>query len=298
MTTTCPRNSRPFAPAFKEDGYLDNSSGRFAAARAPGVKAAPTPGFSRGRGGSSMETRVLGSKGPMQRNQSTTPTKAPRHTRLPSHRGAQFHARGDGSGGPALRKPSRLAGRAPTACRSKRFQDIIISKAFGHCCSPTAVRQAPRGHDGDQYHRRSDRPLLQPLRLADPRVRDVLPNSASLGARPTSCAVSGGRLPCWFPSAGAVDGRRRPDRRSSRSEIKERSSPARRFGHDPLGRDRASAFITSLGIVGLTVFRGRAHPADRHAPRLRAQRGHPALLPPRTGSSRRSAGLGIVPPSA
>jgi len=65
-------NSRPFAPAFKEDGYLDNSVRQdLAALRAlPGVKAASNTRFLPWQGGgSSMETRVLGSKGPMQRNQ-------------------------------------------------------------------------------------------------------------------------------------------------------------------------------------------------------------------------------------
>ena len=55
-------NSRPFAPAFKEDGYLDNSVRKdLAVLRAlPGVKAASNTRFLPWQGGgSSMETRVL-----------------------------------------------------------------------------------------------------------------------------------------------------------------------------------------------------------------------------------------------
>jgi len=64
--------STPFSPAFKEQGYRDNSVAQDLQVlrRIPGVRAASNTGFLPWQGGgSSTETRVAGSKGPYLRNQ-------------------------------------------------------------------------------------------------------------------------------------------------------------------------------------------------------------------------------------
>jgi hypothetical protein len=144
-------NSRPFAPAFKEDGYLDNSVRKdLAVLRAlPGVKAASNTRFLPWQGGgSSMETRVLGSKSPMQRNQIYNADEGTLAT-LGSrpHRGAQLHARGDGAdpAWPALcqlaaERRGRHADRQdlPGRHHQQGVRRPAVSRRQG-------TRQAPRG---------------------------------------------------------------------------------------------------------------------------------------------------------
>jgi hypothetical protein len=159
-------NSRPFAPAFKEDGYLDNSvKTDLAVLRAlPGVKAASNTRFPVAGGGSSMETRVLGIEEPDAANQIYNADEAhARHAWLRPSR-AQLHARGDGIGGPAAAAAFAPRGRAaPTVCRSIRPPRTSSSARRSATLFPdlAGARQTPRGHRRRPVpRRRSDRPLL------------------------------------------------------------------------------------------------------------------------------------------
>jgi len=152
-------NSRPFAPAFKEDGYLDNSvRNDLAVLRAiPGVKAASNTRFLPWQGGgSSMETRVLGSKGPMLRNQvynADEGTLATLGSRLIE--GRNFTREETESETLKFRQifaTSRAVGPDGTPLE-KTSQDIIISRAFGELLFPDgkALGKRLEDSDGDQY---------------------------------------------------------------------------------------------------------------------------------------------------
>jgi putative ABC transport system permease protein len=151
--------SRPFAPAFKEDGYLDNSLRQdMAVLRAlPGVKAVSNTRFLPWQGGgSSMETRVLGSKGEMLRNQvynADEGTLAALGARLIE--GRNFTREETESEAVRMRElfaKSRPVGADGTPLE-KVSQDIIISKAFGALLFPDgkALGKRLEDSDGDQY---------------------------------------------------------------------------------------------------------------------------------------------------
>ena len=151
--------SRPFAPAFKEDGYLDNSLREdLAALRAiPGVRAVSNTRFLPWQGGgSSMETRVLGSKGEMLRNQvynADEGTLAALGAKLIEGRNfAREETESE-----TLRMRQIFAKPRPTGADGtpleKTSQDIIISKAFGQLLFPDgkALGKHLEDTDGDQY---------------------------------------------------------------------------------------------------------------------------------------------------
>ncbi len=151
--------SRPFAPAFKEDGYLDNSLRQdIAVLRAiPGVKAVSNTRFLPWQGGgSSMETRVLGSKGEMLRNQvynADEGTLDALGARLIE--GRNFTREETESEALRMRQifaKSRAVGPDGTPLE-KTSQDIIISKAFGALLFPDgkALGKHLEDTDGDQY---------------------------------------------------------------------------------------------------------------------------------------------------
>ena len=152
-------NSRPYAPAFKEDGYLDNSVKKdLAALRAlPGVKAASNTRFLPWQGGgSSMETRVLGSKSPMQRNQvynADEGTLATLGSRLIE--GRNFTREETESETLKFRQlfaTSRAVGPDGMPLE-KTSQDIIISKAYGALLFPDGkfLGKHLEDTDSDQY---------------------------------------------------------------------------------------------------------------------------------------------------
>jgi putative ABC transport system permease protein len=151
--------SRPFAPAFKEDGYLDNSLRQdLAVLRAvPGVRAVSNTRFLPWQGGgSSMETRVAGSKGQMLRNQvynADESTLAALGARLIE--GRNFTREETESETLRLRQlfaASRPVGADGTPSE-KTSQDIIISKAFAALLFPDgkALGRRLEDSDGDQY---------------------------------------------------------------------------------------------------------------------------------------------------
>lgn len=151
--------SRPFAAAFKEDGYLDNSLREdLAALRAiPGVKAVSNTRFLPWQGGgSSMETRPLGSKGEMLRNQvynADESTLAALGAKLIE--GRNFTREETES--ETLRMRQIFAKPRPSGADGmpieKTSQDIIISKAFAQLLFPDgkALGKRTEDTDGDQY---------------------------------------------------------------------------------------------------------------------------------------------------
>lgn len=152
--------SRPFAPAFKEDGYLDNSLRQdLAALRAiPGVKAVSNTRFLPWQGGgSSMETRPLGSKQEMLRNQfynADESTLAALGVRLIEGRNfTREETESETLRIRALFAKPRPSGADGTPLE-KTSQDIIISKAFAKLLFPPdgkALGKRTEDTDGDQY---------------------------------------------------------------------------------------------------------------------------------------------------
>jgi putative ABC transport system permease protein len=151
--------SRPFAAAFKEDGYLDNSLREdLAALRAiTGVKAVSNTRFLPWQGGgSSMESRPLGSKGEMLRNQvynADESTLAALGAKLIE--GRNFTR--EESESETLRMRQIFAKPRPSGADGmpieKTSQDIIISKAFAQLLFPDgkALGKRTEDTDGDQY---------------------------------------------------------------------------------------------------------------------------------------------------
>ena len=261
--------SRPFAPAFKEDGYLDNSVRKdLAALRAiAGMKAASNTRFLPWQGGgSSMETRVLGSKGPMQRNQVYNADDGTLAT-LGSNliEGRNFTKEETESETLKFRQlfaSSRAVGSDGTPLE-KTSQDIIVSKAFGELLFPDgkALGKRLEDSDGDQY-----------------RIVGVIDRFYNPYGWPIHEYVM------FFPSfsRGYVGGtsylvRVEPGRRAAVLASIEKAllaaDPGRTVQVQPVSqiKERFQArsslmvtilsvvivlllFITSLGIVGLTVF--------------------------------------------
>ncbi len=261
--------SRPFAPAFKEDGYLDNSLRRdLAALRAiPGVKAASNTRFLPWQGGgSSMETRVLGSKGPMHRNQvynADEGTLATLGSRLIE--GRNFTREETES--ESLRMRQLFAAARPSGADGmpleKVSQDIIISKAFGELLFPDgkALGKRLEDTDGDQYsivgvidH------FYNPYGWPIHEYVMFFPSSARsyLGGAPYLVRAEPGRkaavLAAIEKTLLSVDGGRNLQVQAV-SEIKKRFQARSSLMVTILSVVIVLLlFITSLGIVGLTVF--------------------------------------------
>lgn len=262
-------NSRPFAPAFKEDGYLDNSVRKdLAALRAlSGVKAASNTRFLPWQGGgSSMESRVLGSKGPMLRNQVYNADEGTLAT-LGSHliEGRNFTREETES--EVLRMRQLFASSRPSGADGmpleKISQDIIISKAFGELLFPDgkALGKRLEDTDGDQYSivgviERFYNPYGWPIH----EYVMFFPNSARSyqGGAPYLVRVEPGRkaaaLAAIEKTLLSVDGGRNLQVQPV-SEIKERFQSRSSLMVTILSVVIVLLlFITSLGIVGLTVF--------------------------------------------
>jgi putative ABC transport system permease protein len=151
--------STPFAEAFREQGYRDNARelDLQALSKMPGVRAASNTGFLPWQGGgSSMETRPLGSKGEMLRNQVYSIDESALATL-----GAQLvegrnftreQVRSDAERLRALYASNRAVG--PDGLPAEKFtQDVIISKAFAKLlfADGQALGKRLEDSDGDQY---------------------------------------------------------------------------------------------------------------------------------------------------
>lgn len=151
--------STPFEKAFDEDGYYDNAVRQDldAIRSVPGVVAVSNTRFLPWQGGgSSMETRVAGSKGEMLRNQvynADESTLAALGARLIE--GRNFTR--DEVDAEVLRIRNLLNTERPRDSRGqpieKVSQDIIISKAFAKLLFPDgkALGKRLEDTDGDQY---------------------------------------------------------------------------------------------------------------------------------------------------
>ncbi|MCA1580824.1 MAG: FtsX-like permease family protein [Acidobacteria bacterium] len=151
--------SAPFAPAFKEDGYLDAALRKdIEVLRAiPGVHAVSNTRFLPWQGGgSSTTTRVLGSKGEMLRNQVYNADESTLET-LGSRlvEGRNFTREEVESDTKRLREVTnsnrpRGADGQPI---DKISQDVIISRAFGDLLfkDGKSLGKSLEDDDGDQY---------------------------------------------------------------------------------------------------------------------------------------------------
>ena len=287
---------------FKEAGYLNNAV-RADLDGAPGASRASRPSrtraSSRGRA-AAARTRCAS---PARRSRWLQDAGLQRRRRARSRRSGRSSSRGGRSrarrrsrrprGSPrSSRRPAR---RARTARRrSKITQDVVISRAFGapRVRRRLAARQAARGQRRRPVpRRRRHRPLLQPVRLADPRVRHVLlghRRRATSADRPTSCGRSRAALDRVAAAIEkrllAVNGGRNvtvqiDPGRQGRLPVGSRSCVAAR----PDRRDRPAPLRHVARHHRPHVLLGRrAHAPDRDAARARrAEGGHPALLPAR-----------------
>lgn len=151
--------STPFAEAFKEQGYRDNQRelDLQALRGIPGVKAASNTGFLPWQGGgSSMETRPLGSKGEMLRNQVYNVDEASLATLgtqiIEGRNFTREQVRTDAERLRALFAANRPVG--PDGRPAEKFtQDVIISKAFANLLfkDGKALGKGLEDSDGDQY---------------------------------------------------------------------------------------------------------------------------------------------------
>ena len=151
--------STPFEKAFEEDGYFDNSVRQdLETLRSiPGVVAASNTRFLPWQGGgSSMETRVVGSKGEMLRNQVYNADESTLAT-LGAHliEGRNFTR--DEVDAEVLRLRALFNTERPRDSRGqpieKISQDIIVSKAFAKLlfADGKALGKRLEDSDGDQY---------------------------------------------------------------------------------------------------------------------------------------------------
>ncbi len=151
--------STPFVPAFKEDGYLDAAVRKDldAVKAIPGVVAVSNTRFLPWQGGgSSTTTRVLGSKGEFLRNQVYNADESTLET-LGSRlvEGRNFTRQEVESDTRRLREVT-TSNRPPGADGKpleKISQDIIVSRAFGELLfkDGKSLGKGLEDEDGDQY---------------------------------------------------------------------------------------------------------------------------------------------------
>jgi len=151
--------STPFAEAFREDTYRDNERQRDLEAlrRIPGVIAASNSNFLPWQGGgSSTETRPLGSRGEMLRNQMYSVDEATLATldaRLIEGRNfTKEQVRSDAERLRALFATNRPVGTDGKP-RDKFTQDVVVSQAFAKLlfADGKALGKLLEDSDGDQY---------------------------------------------------------------------------------------------------------------------------------------------------
>ncbi len=152
--------STPFAPAFKEDGYRDNGLHRDldAMRTIPGVRAVSNSRFIPWQGGgSSMETRPLGSNGPMLRNQVYNADEGTLDA-LGAHLVAGRNFTREETDSETLRMRMLFATSRPVdetgRPKEKVSQDVIISRAFGELAFGAGPYLGRRleDTDGDRYN--------------------------------------------------------------------------------------------------------------------------------------------------
>jgi putative ABC transport system permease protein len=261
--------STPFSPAFKEEGYLDNALRKDidVLKGLPGVRAVSNTRFLPWQGGgSSMETRVLGSKGEMLRNQVYNAdeetfdalgaqliegrnfTRAESESDTKRLRDITSANRPRGADGKPLEKVS---------------QDIVISRAFGELLfkDGKALGKGLEDEDGDQYRvvgviDRFYNPYGWPIHeyvMFFPNYSRSFQNGSSYLVR-----VEPGKMKTVRPQVEkallAANAGRNVQLREV-TEIKERFQSQSAL----LVRILTLViflllFVTSLGIVGLTVF--------------------------------------------
>jgi putative ABC transport system permease protein len=151
--------STPFEEAFRDAGYRDNEVRRdLDAVRAvPGVKAVSNSRFLPWQGGgSSMETRVLGSKGEMVRNQVYNADEGTLDALGAMLVEGRNFTRAE-TDAETIRLRNALAANRPVGPdgrpMDKLSQDIIISRAFAKLlfADGKALGQRLEDSDGDQY---------------------------------------------------------------------------------------------------------------------------------------------------
>ena len=151
--------STPFDPAFKEEGYRDNSlKADLAALRStPGVLAATNSGFLPWQGGgSSTEMRVAGSKGEMMRTQIYNADEGTFDTLgVKVVEGTTFTAEQTDTDTlrlAALSKTQREMG-ADGLPKEKFTQDVVISQAYGKLVfgEGSPLGKLLEDSDGDMY---------------------------------------------------------------------------------------------------------------------------------------------------
>ena len=151
--------STPFDEAFRDAGYRDNEVHRDmdVLRRIPGVKAVSNSRFLPWQGGgSSMETRPLGSKGKMLRNQVYNADEGT----LDALGAMLVEGRNftrDETDAETVRMRNALAANRPVGSdsrpRDKLSQDVVISKAFANLLfsDGKALGKQLEDEDGDQY---------------------------------------------------------------------------------------------------------------------------------------------------
>jgi putative ABC transport system permease protein len=261
--------STPFEKAFEEDGYYDNAvrEDLDAIRSVPGVVAVSNTRFLPWQGGgSSMETRVLGSKGEMLRNQvynADESTLAALGARLVE--GRNFTR--DEVDAEVIRIRNLLNAARPRDSRGqpieKISQDIIISKAFAKLLfsDGKALGKRLEDTDGDQYQIIGviDRfynpygwPIHEYVMFFPLTARTVQ------GGAPYLVRVQPGKMESV---AAAVEKRLLATNNGRNVKVRTVTDVKKQFqGQSTLLVGVLSIlivlllFVTSLGIVGLTVF--------------------------------------------
>jgi putative ABC transport system permease protein len=151
--------STPFSEAFKEEGYLDNQlhADLEALRRVPGVKAASSTFFLPWQGGgSSMETRVAGSKGEYLRNQvynADESTVDALGARLIAGRNFT-HPEIDTETVRLSDLGKKKRDRTPDGRVTDAYlQDVLITRAYAELAfkDPTPLGKELEDNDGDRY---------------------------------------------------------------------------------------------------------------------------------------------------
>ena len=235
--TSSRSRSQPFAPAFKERG-LPREPVRAgprraaAAARRQGrLEHALPPVAGRrqldGDAARRQQGAVAADPDLQRRRGDVRDARASTSSRAAASRARRSSPRTRGS-----RRSSRSAPRASARTarpRSKISQDVVDQPGLRapRVRRRLAARQAPRGHRRRPVPgRRRHRPLLQPVRLADPRVRHVLRE-----------LVGDVRRRVGLPRAdGAGRARRRHGRRREGAPRRERRPQRARQDADPRSR--------------------------------------------------------------
>ncbi len=260
--------SNPFSEAFKQDGYLDNGVHADLAAlrRIPGVRAASNTYFLPWQGGgSSMESRVAGSKGEFLRNQVYNADE-----QTVDALGARLIAGRNFTHEEVDRDTLRLRAlgqqtreRTPDGRAKELFlQEILITRAYAELAfkDPTPLGKELEDNDGDRYRvigviDRFYNPYGWPIH----EYAIFFPNhSRSFQGTSYLVRVEPGKMATVRPQLEkamlAVDNGRNV-RVQEVSEIKERFQSQSALLVQILSLVIGMLlFVTSLGIVGLTVF--------------------------------------------